>query len=597
METEMEAAEDQNKNNKNENENNNNNKKGVAADEQRVPFYKLFEFADRLDLVLMVVGTISAIGNGLAQPIMSLIFGQMINSFGASDPSHVVQEVSKIAIKFVYLGIYACIVAFLPLLKEKVCKSAKSMQNRGAIGARLSTDASTVKNLVGDTLALIVQNISTITAGLIIAFTANWKLTLAILAVVPLMLAQGFIQAKFLKGFSGDAKVMYEEASQVANDAVRSIRTVASFCSEKKVMDLYQQKCKGPMEQGVRIGLVSGSGFGFSFLAIYLTNAFCFYIGALLVKRGQATFGEVLKVFFALTISALGVSQTSALAPDTNKAKDSAASIFEILDRRPRIDSSSDSGSTLATVTGNIELEHVSFKYPTRPDIQIFRDMCLSIPSGKTVALVGESGSGKSTVISLIQRFYDPDSGRLTLDGMDLKRMKLSWLRQQMGLVSQEPILFNETIRENIAYGKEGHATEEEITAAAKASNAHNFISSLPQGYDTSVGERGVQLSGGQKQRIAIARAILKDPKILLLDEATSALDAESERVVQEALDRVMVNRTTVVVAHRLSTIKNADIIAVVKNGVIAEKGRHDALMKITDGAYASLVALHMSAT
>lgn len=215
----------------------------------------------------------------------------------------------------------------------------------------------------------------------------------------------------------------------------------------------------------------------------------------------------------------------------------------------------------------------------------------------QTVALVGESGSGKSTVISLIERFYDPDSGCVLLDNIDIKKVKISWLRQQMGLVSQEPILFNETIRANIAYGKLGDATEDEIIAATKAANAHNFIAALPNGYDTNVGERGVQLSGGQKQRIAIARAILKNPKILLLDEATSALDAESERVVQDALDSVMVNRTTVVVAHRLTTIKNADIIAVVKNGAIAEKGRHEALMKITDGAYASLVALHMSAT
>lgn len=215
----------------------------------------------------------------------------------------------------------------------------------------------------------------------------------------------------------------------------------------------------------------------------------------------------------------------------------------------------------------------------------------------QTVALVGESGSGKSTVISLIERFYDPDSGHVLLDGVDIRKLKISWLRQQMGLVSQEPVLFNDTIRTNIAYGKQGDATEEEIVAATKAANAHNFISSLPQGFDTSVGERGVQLSGGQKQRIAIARAILKDPKILLLDEATSALDAESERVVQEALDRVMVNRTTIVVAHRLTTIKGADIIAVVKNGVIAEKGRHEALLKIPDGAYASLVALHMSSS
>lgn len=390
---------------------------------------------------------------------------------------------------------------------------------------------------------------------------------------------------------------MYEDASQVANDAVGSIRTVASFCAEKKVMEMYQRKCEGPQKHGIRTGLVSGAGFGSSFFLLYCTNALCFYVGAFLVQHGKATFGEVFRVFFALTISAIGVSQSTALAPDTRKAKDSAASIFEILDSKPKIDSSSTEGTTLEIVKGDIELKHVSFKYPTRPDVQIFRDLCLSIPSGKTVALVGESGSGKSTVIGLIERFYDPDSGHILLDGVDVRKLKLSWLRQQMGLVSQEPILFNETIGTNIAYGKQGQATEEEIITAARAANAHNFISALPQGYDTNVGERGVQLSGGQKQRIAIARAIVKDPKILLLDEATSALDAESERVVQDALDKVMVNRTTVVVAHRLSTIKGADIIAVVKGGVIAEKGKHEVLMKITDGVYASLVALHMTSS
>jgi ATP-binding cassette, subfamily B (MDR/TAP), member 1 len=215
----------------------------------------------------------------------------------------------------------------------------------------------------------------------------------------------------------------------------------------------------------------------------------------------------------------------------------------------------------------------------------------------QTVALVGESGSGKSTVISLLERFYDPNSGHVLLDGVDIKTFRLSWLRQQMGLVGQEPILFNESIRANIAYGKEDGATEDEIIAAANAANAHNFISSLPNGYDTSVGERGTQLSGGQKQRIAIARAMLKNPKILLLDEATSALDAESERIVQEALDRVSLNRTTVVVAHRLTTIRGADTIAVIKNGVVAEKGRHDELMNNTHGVYASLVALHSTAS
>lgn len=213
----------------------------------------------------------------------------------------------------------------------------------------------------------------------------------------------------------------------------------------------------------------------------------------------------------------------------------------------------------------------------------------------QTIALVGQSGCGKSTVIALLERFYVPDAGFILLDGVDIKKLNIRWLRQQIGLVSQEPVLFNGTIRSNIAYGKQGPVPEEEIIAAAEATRAHHFISSLPQGYDTNVGERGVQLSGGQKQRIAIARAILKDPKVLLLDEATSALDAESERVVQDALDRAMVGRTTVVIAHRLSAVRGANAIAVVNNGAVAEQGRHEQLMRIEDGLYASLVALQTS--
>ncbi|XP_038883131.1 ABC transporter B family member 9-like [Benincasa hispida] len=567
------------------------------------------------EVPVLLLGCIAAVLGGMVFPIFGLLLSSAIGMF--YKPASQLEKESKFW-ALVYLGLGSLSFCSAPMQNyffgiaggklierirsltfEKIVHQQISYfddpaNTSGAIGARLSTDAATVRGLVGDALALVVQNIATITAGLIIAFSANWILALVILAVSPLLLIQGYLQTKFTKGFSADAKVMYEEASQVANDAVGSIRTVASFCSEKKVMDLYGKKCEDPVKNGVRLGLVSGAGFGFSFFALFCTNAFCFYIGSILVKHGKATFPEVFKVFFALTISAMGVSQTSALAPDSSKAKDSAASIFEILDSKPKIDSSSNEGVTLTSVIGNIEFDHVSFKYPTRPDIQIFRDLCLRIPSGKTVALVGESGSGKSTVISLIERFYDPDSGRTLLDGVEIHKLKLSWLRQQMGLVSQEPILFNETIRANIAYGKpEAAASEEEIIGAAKAANAHNFISSLPGGYETSVGERGVQLSGGQKQRIAIARAILKDPKILLLDEATSALDAESERVVQDALDSVMVNRTTVVVAHRLATIRGADIIAVVKNGVIAEKGSHEELMKISDGAYASLVALH----
>ncbi|CAL0301273.1 unnamed protein product [Lupinus luteus] len=495
-------------------------------------------------------------------------------------------------------------VTFEKVVHQEITWFDDPSNSSGAVGARLSNDASTVKTLVGNTLALIVQNTATVTAGLVIAFTANWILAFIILAVSPIILIQGVLQMRFLKGFNADAKVKYEEASQVANDAVGSIRTVAAFCAEPKVMDMYRNKCAGPEKQGVKVGLISGIGFGFSFFAVYCTNAFCFYIGSILVQHGKATFPEVFKVltiyfvqvFISLTVTAISVSQTSSLASDTNKAKESAASIFEILDRKPAIDSSSSEGTTLETVVGNIELQHVSFKYPTRPDIQVLKDLCLTIPAGKTVALVGESGCGKSTIISLLERFYNPDSGQVLIDGVDIKKFRLSWLRQQMGLVGQEPILFNESIYSNIAYGKEG-ATESEIVAAAQTANAHKFISSLPNGYDTCVGEKGTHLSGGQKQRIAIARAMLKDPKILLLDEATSALDEESQHIVQDALDRVSVNRTTVVVAHRLTTIKGADIIAVMVNGVVAEKGRHEALVTINDGVYASMVALHKSAS
>ncbi|KAK2641571.1 hypothetical protein Ddye_023334 [Dipteronia dyeriana] len=575
-------------------------------------------YLNKPELPILLIGSIAAMIHGVMFPLFGLLISTAIKIF-YYPPDKLKQESEFWSLVFVGLGFSTLLAVpcqnyFFGMAGGKLIQRIRSLtfdkvvhqqiswfddpaNSSGAVGARLSTDASTIKSVVGDALALIVQNISTIVTGLLIAFTANWILALVILAVSPLMVLQGNLQAKFLKGFSADAKLMYEEASQVATDAVGNMRTVASFCAEKKMMDLYHNKCEGPMKQGVRRGLVSGAGFGFSFFVLYCTNAFTFYIGSLLVKDGKATAAEVFKVFFAFSITAVGVSQATSTAPDTNKARDAAASILEILDSKPEIDSSSNEGTTLSNVRGDIELEHVSFKYPHRPDVQIFKDLCLSIPSGKTVALVGESGSGKSTVISLLERFYNPDSGHIFLDNVELSKFKLSWLRQQMGLVGQEPILFNETIRMNIAYGKQGEVTEEEIIAATKAANAHNFIAAMPQGYDTNVGERGTQLSGGQKQRIAIARAILKNPKILLLDEATSALDAESERIVQDALDTVMVNRTTVVVAHRLATIRNADLIAVVKNGVIAEKGTHDALMKINNGAYASLVALQSNSS
>ncbi|KAK9288452.1 hypothetical protein L1049_016909 [Liquidambar formosana] len=595
---------------------------GIPASEAsqphpEVPLRRLV-YLNKPEIPVLLLGTIVSVANGVILPVFAVLLSSAIKIFYG--PEDELRRDSKFwALMFIALGVasgvtypsrsYLFAVAGYKLIKrirsmcfEKVVHMEISWfdeaeHSSGVIGARLSADAASVRSLVGDSLALLVQNIATALAGLIIAFVASWQLAFIVLALLPLVGANGYVQMKFMKGFSADAKKMYEEASQVANDAVGSIRTVASFCAEEKVMQLYQKKCEGPMKAGIRQGLISGIAFGLSLFALFAVYATSFYAGARLIKDGKTTFPDVFRVFFALTMTAIGISQSGSLAPDASKAKNAVASVFAILDRKSKIDPSEDSGTTLENVKGEIEFRHVSFMYPTRPDIQIFRDLSLAIHSGKTVALVGESGSGKSTVISLLQRFYDPDSGHITLDGIEIQNLQLKWLRQQMGLVSQEPVLFNDTIRANISYGREGNATEAEIIAAAESANAHKFISGLQQGYETAVGERGIQLSGGQKQRVAIARAIVKAPKILLLDEATSALDAESERVVQDALDQVMVDRTTVVVAHRLSTIKGADLIAVVKGGVIAEKGKHEALINKKDGIYASLVALHTSAS
>ncbi|KAL5149236.1 ABC transporter B family member 11 [Glycine soja] len=577
-----------------------------------VPLYRL-AYLNKPEIPFLLIGTIAAVGSGVILPILALFISKMISIF--YEPVDELHKDSKHwALLFVALGVVSfvmppCRFYLFGIAGGKLIKRIRKMcfekvvhmevswfdeaeHSSGAIGARLSSDAAAVRALVGDALGLLVQNIATAVAGLVIAFDASWQLALIILALAPLLALNGYVQLKVLKGFSADAKKLYEEASQVANDALGSIRTVASFCAEKKVMKSYEEKCEGPIRTGIRRGIISGISYGVSFFMLYAVYACSFYAGARLVQDGKATMLDVFRVFFALNLAAVGISQSGSLVPDSSNSKSAAASVFAILDRKSQIDPSDDSGLTLEEVQGEIEFKHVSFKYPTRPDVQIFRDLCLTIHNGKTVALVGESGSGKSTVISLLQRFYDPDLGNITLDGTEIQRMQVKWLRQQMGLVSQEPVLFNDTIRANIAYGKGGDATEAEIIAAAELANAHNFTCSLQEGYDTIVGERGIQLSGGQKQRVAIARAIVKNPKILLLDEATSALDAESEKVVQDALDCVMVDRTTIVVAHRLSTIKGAGLIAVVKNGVIAEKGKHEALLN-KGGDYASLASLN----
>jgi ABC-type multidrug transport system fused ATPase/permease subunit len=286
------------------------------------------------------------------------------------------------------------------------------------------------------------------------------------------------------------------------------------------------------------------------------------------------------KVFSAILFGAMAAGQASSFAPDYGKAKASAARLFALFDRVPPINSSSEAGEKLPDIQGAVELQGVRFQYPSRPDVRVLRGLDITVKPGQVVALVGSSGCGKSTVVQLIERFYDPAEGHVLIDGHPSTELHLQWLRRQIGIVSQEPVLFDCSIRDNIAYGDNfREVTMQEIVEAARKANIHNFIESLPQGYETNVGDKGAQLSGGQKQRVAIARALVRSPKILLLDEATSALDTESEKVVQEALERAQEGRTSIVIAHRLSTIQNADCIIVIHGGRVAEVGTHSELL------------------
>ncbi|KAG8222223.1 hypothetical protein J437_LFUL001421 [Ladona fulva] len=350
------------------------------------------------------------------------------------------------------------------------------------------------------------------------------------------------------------------------------------------------------MESGHKLAMRKYYILAFGIAGVYFVTygayGLAFWYGSELIGDGKCTPGSVFTVFFSVMAGAFSLGNALPFVNAVSTAIGAASTIFGIIDRVPEIDSYSKDGMTPMTVFGKIQFKGVNFVYPSRPDVKVLKNFSVDIEPGKKVALVGSSGAGKSTVVGLLMRFYDPISGKINLDGVDIRSLNLHWLRSQIGLVSQEPVLFGTTIAENIRYGRED-VTLKEIQNAAELANAHGFISSLPlvctisiEGYDTLVGERGAQLSGGQKQRIAIARALVRDPKVLLLDEATSALDSHSEGVVQEALEKAMAGRTTIIIAHRLSTIRNADVIYAMKNGDIVEWGSHNELMANTNLYY-----------
>ncbi|KAH9617304.1 hypothetical protein KSS87_010252 [Heliosperma pusillum] len=476
---------------------------------------------------------------------------------------------------------------FSAILRNEIGWFDDSRNSSSSLSSRLESDSILLRSIVVDRSTILLLNCGFIVTAFIIAFILNWRLTLVVLAMYPLIISGHVSEKLFMQGYGGNLSKAYLSANKLAGEAVGNIRTVAAFCAEEKVLDLYARELIEPSKRSFTRGQIAGIFYGVAQFFIFSSYGLALWYGSVLMGRGVAGFKSVMKSFMVLIVTALAMGETLAMAPDLFKGNQMVESVFEVLDRTTEI--KGDSGEELSKVEGSVELRAVEFSYPSRPDVLVFKDFNLKVKAGQSMALVGQSGSGKSSVISLILRFYDPIAGKVMVDGKDLKKLKLKSLRKHIGLVQQEPALFATSIYENIMYGKEG-ATESEVVEAAKLANAHNFISSLPEGYHTKVGERGVQLSGGQKQRVAIARAVIKNPAILLLDEATSALDMESERIVQQALDRVMKNRTTIVVAHRLFTIKNSDVISVIQDGKITEQGTHSSLVANKNGTYYKLI-------
>jgi subfamily B ATP-binding cassette protein MsbA len=461
----------------------------------------------------------------------------------------------------------------------------------GELTSRLSNDVMTIQEAVTYTILNLVSQSVTLVGGVVIIFIMSWRLTLVMLAVVPLAVLGIILLGRTVRTLSKHVQDTLAEITATAEEALAGVRIVKSFAREPyevaryndRVEQLYQTAMKR-----VKIRAIISPIIGFlAFAAI----AFVLWVGGRLVIAGELTPGQLVAFLLYTLMVASPIGAFTALYSQFQQAIGASDRVFELLDTPPEMQDAPDA-RPLPAIVGAVRFENVSFDYRDHAADQIvLQNIDLTAKPGQVFALVGPSGAGKTTLVNLIPRFYDPTEGRITVDGLDIRHVQMRSLREQIGIVPQETALFSGSVGDNIRYGKLD-ATQEEIEAAARAANAHDFILKLPQGYDALVGERGVKLSGGQRQRVAIARAILKNPRILILDEATSSLDTESEQAVQEALERLMRDRTTFVIAHRLSTIVNADWIVVLDGGKIVEQGPHAQLLAREDGLYRRMYAL-----
>jgi len=523
------------------------------------------ELLDSYFVAAHVIAALLALGTGLRY--------WLITRFG----ERVVADIRK--------AVFDRVISLSPAFYEKILT--------GEIISRITTDTTLILSLLGSSISVAARNILILLGGITMLLFTSAKLTGLVLLIVPLVIIPIVVMGRRLRRLSRENQDWIASSSGSASEALSSVQTVQAFTHEALTARSFSEvteKAFGSAQSRITTRAIMTA------IVIFLVFASIvgvLWIGARDVQAGTMTVGELVQfVIYAIMVSA-AVGALTEIWGEVQRAAGATERLVELLHAGDTVQDPAKPAPMPAPVRGALAFENVTFHYPSRPETSALNKVSLAVAPGETVALVGPSGAGKTTIIQLIERFYDPEEGRITLDGVDLRTLARTDYRRALALVPQDPVIFATTARENIRFGRP-EASDAEVEAAAKAAYAHEFLATLPQGYDTYVGERGIMLSGGQKQRIAIARAILRDAPILLLDEATSALDAASERAVQAAVDELRATRTTVIVAHRLATVKKADRIVVFDQGQIVAQGTHDALVA-EGGLYAELARLQFT--
>ena len=599
--------------------------KKKPAEVDAVPFSHLFRFATTTDRIMMLIGTIGAAVGGAAMPVFALLLGDVTTSFA---PGHSGKEIfdaaAQICWEFLVVGAGSWLVCYFGYafwniagdrqsieIRKRYFRSLLSQEiafydsvNPNELATKIAEECFNIQQGIGEKVATFANNIGTLISGFLIGYIKGWQLALVLTGFLPIIGIAGSFFVYSMQKLTTINNEAYGRSGAISEEALNAIRTIVSLGGQAKESKRYKKVLEGNTSNIIKYSILAGCSIGFFFMAMFGIYALGFYVSAVFIQhqvynpvsKGPYLVGDVLTVFFSILMASFAPGQVAPCVKAFAIAKVSAAKAYRIIDKKSLISIEDPSGLKPAHIEGNIRFNDVSFAYPLKADRQILKGITFDIRKNEKTAFVGESGCGKTTSMQLIERFYDlvDGNGSITLDGNELKKLNLKWMRENIGYVGQEPVLFATSIKENLLMAKE-NATDEQVWEALKRANASDFVQSLPKKLDTFVGTNGAQLSGGQKQRLAIARAILKNPKILLLDEATSALDRKNEREIQKTLDEISQGRTTIVIAHRLSTIINADHIIVFDQGKVVEEGRHEELVE-KRGRYYALQHLQLQA-